>query len=113
MKIVQLFAAAGLIVASLGAPSAAQAQHRGDRGDWNRDDRDHRGYDGPRGDARRDWNRRDGRDWGRGDDRRRYDGRGGHAVRYDRGRHYGWNQGGGRARCWSEYRYNHRVRVCR
>ena len=30
---------------------------------------------------------------------------------WDRGRHYGW--GGYHRRCWTEWRWHHRVRVCR
>ena len=98
MKIMQMFAAAGLVVASLGAATTADAQSwRGDRyGNYDR------GY---RGDYGRDYDR-GYRDW-RGDRGRHYG--------WDRGRRHGWNgyRGGGRQRCWTEYRYNHRVRVCR
>lgn len=57
MKIVRMFAAAGLVIASMGATTVAEAQHhRGnDRGHEQRydrgHDRDHRGYRGNRGRA--------------------------------------------------------------
>ena len=87
MKIAQIAAAAGLVIASLSVPNAADAQrYDGDRsGSYDRDYRDHHRDD------RRDY--RDGR--------------------RDNGRHYGWTRGRGHQRCWIEYRHRHEVRVCR
>lgn len=94
MKITTMFAAAGLVVASMGVSTTAMAQNR----DHGRD-----GYrDGDRG--------RDGYR-----DRDRYRDRDGYR---DRGRHYGNDRrhnGWGRHRthCRTIWRYGHRVRVCR
>jgi len=96
MQIARLFAAAGLVVASLGVSATADAQRYG-RDNYSNHDRDYR----------------DHRDGGRGYDRnyRGYDCRYGH----DRGRHVGWDRGRGRGhqRCWVEYRHHDRVTVCR
>lgn len=89
MKIKAIFAAVGLAVAAMGVTGTAEARDR-----W--DDR--------RGDDRR---------W----DDRRWDGH----DRWDRGRHWradrNWNRGRHwghhRVRCWKEWRWGHRVRVCR
>ena len=84
MKIVTMMAALGLAVAVVPLGAAAEARpYRGDHRAWNYD----RGWDHGRG-----WHdgRRYGPGWGRG-----------HA--YGRIHH----------RCWTEWRYHHRVRVCR
>lgn len=94
MKITRMLAAAGLIVASLGVSTVAEAkEHRDGRNDRNeqrydrdgRGDRDHRGYGNDRGN--------------RGD---RY--------RHDNGRHRG--NAYGHRRCRTEYRHHRRVTVC-
>ena len=84
MKANKILVAAGLVVASLGFSTAADAKHhRGDRYDHH--DRDYgRGYD---------------RDYRYG--------------RHDNGRHHGWGNGRGYRRCWIEYRHHRQVRVCR
>jgi hypothetical protein len=86
MKITNLLGAAGLAIAAMGISTSADAQSWGNHGrDGYRDN--HRGHD-------------------------RYD-------RRDRGRHYGWDRGHRygwnhrRVRCWTEWRYHHRVRICR
>ena len=83
MKITRMLAAAGLVVASLGVATVADAKDHG-RGHEYREDRGHddRGYD------------------------RRHD-------RHDNGNHYGWRNGRGHHRCYTEWRHHHRVRVCR
>ena len=101
MKIFRLFAAAGLVIASLGAPAIAQ-DHGPGYDHQDRGDRDGRGGD----------DRRDGDDRGyRGDDRGRgYDRGDGH---HDNGHHYGWRNGGGHGRCYTQWRHHRQVRVCR
>ena len=99
MKIAQLFAAAGLMIASLGATASADAQGRfDDRRIERREDRrdfrnDRREYRRDVREARRDF-RHDQRDYRR--DRR-----------HDR---YGYN---GRNRCRVTRRNHRQVRVCR
>jgi len=44
MKVFQFAAAAGLIIASLGVSTAADAQYRGDRPGWDHGRGDHRGW---------------------------------------------------------------------
>jgi hypothetical protein len=98
MKIAHMFAAAGLMVATLGIGTAAEAQPgRGDR--WDHHDRGrHNGWD--RNDRRHGrWDRHDRRDrrhWNNGRRNRSY------AYRN------GYNN-----RCWTEWRYNQRIRICR
>ncbi|MES2043279.1 MAG: hypothetical protein V4475_05340 [Pseudomonadota bacterium] len=92
MNILKTIAAAGLLLSTATIATSADAQdyrHGGDRyGHYDRD--------GGRG-----WDR--GRDWDRGYDRGRHYG-------WDRGRHHGW--GNYHRRCWTEWRWHHRVRVC-
>ena len=84
MKTTNILVAAGLIVASLGMSTAADAQqYRGDRYDHH----DRAGGD------------RHGRDYRYG--------------RHDNGRHYGWGNNRRHHRCWTEYRHHRQVRVCR
>jgi hypothetical protein len=103
MKISHIFAATGLAVASLTIGTSADAQrwdgHRGGGG-WH-----DRGY---RGDYGRGWDR----GW-HGRDYRGYRG-GWHGPRY-RYRHHRWRGGYGwyGPRCWTEWRYGYRVRICR
>jgi hypothetical protein len=98
MKISHIFAATGLAVASLTISTSADAQRwNGHRGGWH-----DRGFQGGYG---RGWH---GRDHGGYRGYRVY----WHGPRY---RHYRWR--GGYAwygpRCWTEWRYRYRVRVCR
>lgn len=90
MKAFGLIAAAGLMAATLGvgttASASAQSWH-GDRHGWH--DRYDRGHHW-RGDRWR------GERWHRG---------------YGWRARYGWH--GGYRRCWTEWRYHYRVRVCR
>ncbi|MBO9377738.1 hypothetical protein GG804_13265 [Sphingomonas histidinilytica] len=86
-----IFAAIGLAVAAFGMSGTAEARDRWDDRRWSHD----RHWDNDRhwnGDRRwhrdRHWDRRWHRD-----------------ARWDR-RHHG-------RRCWTEWRWNHRVRVCR
>ena len=102
MKISHIFAATGLAVASLTISTSADAQRwDGQRGGWN-----DRGY---RGDH--------GRGWDRGWERRGYRGYRGdwHGPRYRPYRHHRWRGGYGwyGPRCWTEWRYGYRVRICR
>ncbi|MBU3076830.1 hypothetical protein [Sphingomonas quercus] len=91
MKIIPMLAAAlGLATAVVPLGAAANAQSYG----WN----DGRHYD--RGDDR-GWNRHDRR---RDDRRHHYRGN-----RYS----YGYGRYDSRPRCWTEWRYDHRVRICR
>ena len=84
MKLFKFIAAAGLAVATVAGASAADAQnYRHHRGDGYQ--RYDHGYD-------------------RGYDRGRHHG-------WDRGRHYGWNRH--HRRCHVEWRYRHRVTICR
>ena len=84
MNILKTIAAAGLLLSTATIATSADAQGRhGDR--YGHHDRDR------------------GRGWGHG---------------YDRGRHYGWDRGRGwgggyHRRCWTEWRWHHRVRICR
>lgn len=98
MRITHMFAAIGLTVATLATAAPAEA-HRRDHDRWDRHDR---GRDG--------W----GRHWDRHDRRwdRRWDRHDRHHWRDDRrhGPRYGYRYGN---RCWSEWRYDQRVRVCR
>jgi len=95
MKIPHIFAATGLVVAAMTASTSAEAQR------WHGDD----GWHGDRGWlGDRDW--RGDRGWGRD-----------HYWGHDRGWHrgywrradYGWRY----PRCWTEWRWHHRVRICR
>jgi len=98
MKILKTIAAAGLLLSTATIATSANAQ------DYRYGDRYGR-YDHDRG---RDYDRDDrGRDHGW--DRRHYG--------WDRGRHYGWDRGRrygwiNYRRCWTEWRWHHRVRVC-
>ena len=84
MKILRMFATAGLVVASLGATTAASA----------RDHHNGRGYENARYD--------------RGDHGRDRFGR------HDNGRHNGWRNGRGHHnRCHTEWRHHRQIRVCR
>lgn len=100
MKIIRMLAAAGLVVASLGVSTVAEAKdHRDTRGDryeqrYDRDGREDRDY---RGD-------RDHR--GYGDDHGYRDKR----YRHDNGRHRG--NAYGHRRCRTEYRHHRRVTIC-
>lgn len=91
MKISTIFAAIGMMAATVGGASSADAQRRDDnRGRYEqRGDRDHRGdrYD-----------------------RRDRDDRGRHYARHDRGNHYGRDRN---QRCRTVIRHQRRVRVCR
>jgi Ni/Co efflux regulator RcnB len=95
MNITRMLAAAGLVVASLGASTAAEAQdHRDSRGDryeqrYDRDGRSDRDYSGDR-------------------DHRGYNG--GDRYRHDNGHHRG--NAYGHRRCRTEYRHHRRVTVC-
>ena len=87
MKIPHIFAATGLMVAAMTASTSADAQQwHGDRG------RSH--YDHGRG-----WEH-----GGRWHDRGYW-----HGPRWRRVGYYGW----GYRHCWTEWRWHHRVRVCR
>ncbi|MDB5709713.1 MAG: hypothetical protein JWL96_1783 [Sphingomonas bacterium] len=84
MNILKTIAAAGLLLSTATIATSADAQDYRYGGDrYGHHDRD-----------------RD-RGWDRGN---------------DRGRHYGWDRGrgwgGGHRRCWTEWRWHHRVRVC-
>jgi len=102
MKILHIFAATGLAVASLTVSTSADAQrwdgYRG--GGW---------HDGYRGDYGRGWDR----GWHRGWRDRDY--RGWYGPRYRPYRYYGWRGDDGwyGPRCWTEWRYGYRVRICR
>jgi hypothetical protein len=100
MRIPHIFAATGLVVAAMTFSTSAEAQRwHGDRG-HDRGWHDDRGWHGDRG-----WRGRGGY-W----HSPRWRGRGGywHSPRW---RHagYGWRS----PRCWTEWRWHHRVRVCR
>ncbi|RZM02412.1 MAG: hypothetical protein EOP68_21130 [Sphingomonas sp.] len=83
MSLRNLAAALGLVIATVGAGSAADAQP--DRRDgYHRDGQDRRYNDNGR---HRGWNNDRGR-----------------------GRGHGWNN---QRRCWTEWRHHRRVRVCR
>ncbi|SEL01995.1 hypothetical protein SAMN05216382_1307 [Sphingomonas palmae] len=109
MKLTRMFAAAGLVIASLGVSATADAQGPrgphgpGPRGDHHWDDRGPgRGPD--RGPGRHDW---------RGDHHRGRDWRGDRGHHYGRDyRRYGYN-GYGRNRCYVTWRNHRQVRVCR
>lgn len=91
MKITTMLGAAGLAIAAMGISTGASAQG------W-----DHQGRDGYRDHGRHDrYDRYDRHDR---DGRYRHYG-------WDRGRHYGWDRHP--RRCWTEWRYHHRVRICR
>ncbi|KQX17742.1 hypothetical protein ASD39_22570 [Sphingomonas sp. Root50] len=84
-----IFAAVGLAVATIGMSGAAQARDRWDDHRWSQHDRR--------------WD--NGRHWG--NDRH---------WKHDRRLHREsrWNRHNGRhARCWTEWRHHHRVRICR
>lgn len=117
MKLSRMFAAAGLVIASLGV-SATTADAQGPRGphgpgphgpgpDRHWDDRgpDRGPGRGPdRGPGRHDW---------RGDHHRGPDWRGDRGHHYGRDhRRYGYN-GYGRNRCYVTWRNHRQVRVCR
>jgi len=90
MKISHIFAATGLMVAAITASSSADAQQwRGGHGAR------HHGYD---------------RGWDHGRDRGWHDRGYWHGSRWRGARYgYGWH----RPRCWTEWRWHHRVRICR
>ena len=105
MKILRMFATAGLVIASLGATTAASAtdhdgnrHYQSDRGD--RGDRDYRGDRGDHRGDRRDWN--NNRSW-----------RSSHYNRHDNGHHYGWRNNRGYGRCHIEWRHHRQIRICR
>jgi hypothetical protein len=104
MKMLQMIAAAGLVVAGLVASATAGAQsYYGGQYDYNGGSGYNNGYDRYQG-------RNDRRD-GRGDYR---DQRDGYRDHYDRGNHRGWyKHNGGRDRCWTETRHHQPVTVCR
>jgi hypothetical protein len=106
MKISHVFAAATLAVAALGASSSAEAQRWGpgyDRGGPGHGRSYERGYD--RGYGGGGWHHRP--HYGRG-----YYG-GGYGRGYGAyGRGYGWRGSHRGVRCWTEWRYRHRVRIC-
>ena len=84
MNILKTIAAAGLLLSTATIATSADAQDYRHGGDrYGHHDRDR------------------GRGWDRG---------------WDRGRHYGWDRGRGwggyHRRCWTEWRWHHRVRVC-
>ena len=83
MKIPHIFAATGLVVAAMTASTSAEAQS------WH-GDRGH-GWHGDRG-----WHGRGGY-W--------------HRPYWHRARYYGY--GWRHPHCWTEWRWHHRVRVCR
>jgi Ni/Co efflux regulator RcnB len=86
MRLFKIFAAAGLLIASLGVSTVANAQPQ----------RDDRHYQSDRG-----------RDRGN-------DGRGSYRnQRHDRGNHNGWSKKRQHQRCHTEWRRGHRVRICR
>ena len=99
MKISHIFAATGLAVASLTISTSADAQRwDGYRGGWH-DRGYHDGYD-------RGWHR-DYRGY------RHYRGYW-HRPRYRPRRYYRWRGNGWYGpRCWTEWRYDYRVRICR
>ncbi|GAA0295654.1 hypothetical protein GCM10009087_01750 [Sphingomonas oligophenolica] len=95
MKISHIFAATGLMVAAMTASTSATAQEwRGDHGRWHHD------YD-------RGWDR----GWDHGRDRGWHDRRYWHGPRWRPARYhgYGWRY----PHCWTEWRWHHRVRICR
>jgi hypothetical protein len=84
MNILKTIAAAGLLLSTATIATSADAQDYRHGGDrYGHHDRDR------------------GRDYNRNDRGRHYG--------WDRGRH-GWNN---HRRCWTEWRWHHRVRVCR
>lgn len=85
MNILKTIAAAGLLLSTATIATSADAQ------DYRHGDR-YGHYDRDRG-----------RGWDRGYDRGRHYG-------WVRGRHHGW--GNYHRRCWTEWRWHHRVRVC-
>ena len=99
MKISHIFAATGLAVAALTISTSAGARRwDGDRGGWH-DRGYHDGYD-------HGWHR-DYRGY------RHYRGYW-HRPRYRPRRYYRWRGNGWYGpRCWTEWRYDYRVRVCR
>lgn len=97
MKIPHIFAATGLVVAAMTASTSAEAQRW--HGDGGRGWHDDRGWQGDRG-----W--RGDRGWH--GDRGGYGYRGYRHRPYWRHADYGW-----RYRCWTEWRWHHRVRICR
>ena len=104
MKLPMIFAAAGMLFASLGASTTAEAQPQRSERHYESD----RGHD--RGDARRgDYRNDDRRSSYRNDDRRR----GYRNQRNDRGNHYGWNKKRKHQQCRTEWRRGQRVRICR
>lgn len=92
MKISHIFAATGLMVAAMTASTSADAQQW--HGDRDRSHYDHgRGWGHDRGWHDRGWHDRGY--W--------------HGPRWRSARYEGWRY----PRCWTEWRWHHRVRVCR
>ena len=83
MKIIKTIMAAGLLLSTATIATGAEAQSYRHGDRYGHHDR--------------------GRDYGRH--------HGGRGYGWDRGRHYGWNRF--HRRCWTEWRWHHRVRVCR
>lgn len=119
MNITHILASAGLVVASLGAATAADAQNyggdrqhqydsrdqqtQGDRHDQNRNDQR---------DQRNQGDRRDHGNWNGGnrDDHRSYRHR---DDRRDNGYHSGWQNHRGYSRCHVEWHHHRQMRICR
>ena len=115
MKIARMFTAAAIVAASLGVSGAANAQnYGGDRHSYqdNRGDQQSRRDNGDEH-ARRDNGEHDRGNWNADnrDNRRSYNDRGRGYSHNDRDRGYGW--GRHHNRCHTEWRYHHRVTICR
>ena len=101
MNVARIIATAGLVIASLGAATAANAQNYGVDPQHQNDRHDQR-YQNVRRDHRNGDNRDDQRGrYGRRDDRR------------DNGNRDGWRNARGHNRCHIEWRHHHQIRVCR
>lgn len=86
MKIMQMLAVAGLFGASVVASTtAAEAKDHGRNYSYE--------VDRGRGNHERNYERYDGR--------------------HDNGNHYGWRNGRGHQRCYTQWRHHRAVRVCR
>lgn len=99
MQMKAIFAAIGIAVAAFGMSGAAEARDYRDDRSWSHDRRwndDRRWESNRRWDNDRRWQRH--RHWNRDRHWRR-------DARWDRRHH--------NRRCWTEWRWNHRVRVCR
>lgn len=101
MKAFGMIAAAGLMAATLGVgtSTAADAQPRHGRDGWHERHDGGRHWRGDRWRGGYGW--RGDRGWGR-----HYGWRGDYGWR----RHYGWR---GYRRCWTEWRFDYPVRICR